>query len=253
MKKDRVLRQRTAGRLVEVALCQRVSRADDERVRAAKRKSTSAVMQQYNHKSSVRKFELMLAANFRPGDIVGAVTYDDAHLPADRKSAERRFRYFRDKLKAHYKRLGIELVCFWSTESKHGEGRWHHHFILPATGDDYDAIRAAWPYGTDIELKPLRLDAEKNYATLAAYYAKEAREKIGLRAWSYTRNARKPIEERDYVDSDYQVQPPKGVQVLEAQTIKTPFGLFQYLKYLLPDDGQRAARPRRRRSKRLLL
>ena len=38
---------------------------------------------------------------------------------------------------------------------------------MPSTGDDYDAIRAAWIYGGDIELKPLRVDKEKNYKTLA--------------------------------------------------------------------------------------
>lgn len=124
----------------------------------------------YNQKTSVRKFELMLAANFRPGDVVGTVTYDDSSLPQDRKTAERRFRYFRQKLAAHYKARGVEMVVFWSTEHKHGDSRWHHHFIIPSTGDDYDAIRAAWIYGNDIELKPLRVDKDKNYANCCAVW-----------------------------------------------------------------------------------
>lgn len=207
-------------------------------------------MAKYNRKTSARKFELMLAANFGRGDLVGTLTYDDEHLPDSRKGAERRFKYFRQKLAARYKALGKELVVFWSTEHRHGDGRWHHHFVCTATGDDYDAIRAAWIYGGDIELKPLRLDGEKNYGTLAAYYSKEARETLGLRSWSYTRNARKPVEDVERVDDSVQLQPPKGVQVIERTSIETPFGSFQYLRYLRPEAGGQRTRARRKRGRR---
>lgn len=232
--------------LVEQACYFPRQRGGSPKVRAAKQKATGEVMARYNKKTSTRKFELMLAANFVPGDIVGTVTYDDADLPSDRKTAERRFRYFRQKLATHYKRCGVELVCFWSTEHKHGDGRWHHHFIIPSTGNDYKAIRAAWIYGSDVELKPLRVDKEKNYATLATYYAKENRDKLGLRSWSYTRNAQKPTEETDRMDGSYQLQAPKGVQVLERVTIETPYGTYQYLKYLRPLGYKPRHRAKRR-------
>ena len=249
MAKNKTLRTREAGALVEQVCYKRAQRTDDAKTRAEKKKRTSEVMQKYNQKTSIRKFELMLAANFRPGDVVGTVTYRDDCLPEDRKAADRKFRYFRQKLASHYKARGVELVVFWSTEHKHGDGRWHHHFILPSTGDDYDAIRAAWIYGDDIELRPLQVDKEKNYATLAAYYAKESRERLGLRAWSYTRNAKKPVEEVDRMDDDFQLQPPKGVQVLERTSIETPFGSFQYIKYLRPVGFIRRPYARRRRRK----
>lgn len=233
--------------LVEQVLYCRQQRSDSPKARGAKQKATTEVMAKYNKKSSIRRFELMLAANFLPGAIVGTATYDDDNLPDDRKAAERRFRYFRQKLTAHYKKCGVELVCFWSTEHKHGDGRWHHHFVLPSTGNDYRAIRAAWIYGSDIELKPLRVDKEKNYATLAAYYAKESREKLGLRSWSYTRNAAKPVEEVDAIDGTYQLQAPKGVQVIERLSIETPYGTFQYLKFLRPLDYRPRPRAKRRR------
>lgn len=250
MAKNKTLRTREAGALVEQVCYRRIQRTDDARVRSIKKKRTTEVMQKYNQKTSVRKFELMLAANFRPGDVVGTVTYDDKHLPADRQAAERKFRYFRQKLAKHYKAYGVDLVVFWSTEHKHGDGRWHHHFIIPSTGDDYDAIRAAWIYGDDIELAPLRVDSEKNYATLATYYAKESRDKLGLRSWSYTRNARKPTEDVHRVADDFQLQAPKGVQVLERTSIETPYGSFQYLKYLRPTDfiPRQYAKRRRRRN-----
>lgn len=250
MARNKTLRTRDAGMIVEQVCYQRASRSDSPKARAAKQKATNEVMARYNKKSSIRKFELMLAANFPPGSIVGTVTYDDEHLPDDRKAAERRFRYFRQKLSKHYKRRGVELVCFWSTEHKHGDGRWHHHFVIPSTGDDYDAIRAAWSYGSDIELGRLRVDEEKNYATLAKYYAKESREKLGLRSWSYTRNAVKPQEDSDRMDSGFKLQAPEGCTVVENLTIETPFGVFQHLVYMRPYYLK--PRPRAKRRRRLL-
>lgn len=249
MARNKTLRTLDAGALVEQVCYTRIHRSDDENVRSIKKEKTSEVMKKYNHKASIRKFELMLAANFRPGDIVGVVTYDDKSLPESRKAADRKFRYFRQKLAAHYKARGVEMVVFWSTEHKHGDGRWHHHFILPSTGDDYDAIRDCWIYGDNVELSSLRVDKVKNYATLASYYAKEAREKVGLRSWSYTRNAKKPIEETDQVEDDYQIQPPMGVLILEHTSSETPYGRFEYLKYLrhYTDIPRPRARKRRRK------
>ena len=242
-------RIRDAGAIVEVVQYSRVKRSDGAAVRKAKRKATSEIMQHYNRKSSIRKFELMLAANFRAGDIVGCVTYDDARLPGSRKEAERRFRYFRDKLKRQYAALGVELVMFWSTEHKHGDARWHHHFVVTATGDDYKRIRAAWIYGEVQEFSALQVGEEKNYRTIAEYFAKESREKIGLRSWSYTRNARKPAEEWGVVDEHDAPKIPEGVIVLESITSETSFGRHYYQKYMLPAAAQlprkRAKRKRR--------
>ncbi len=246
MAKNKILRTREAGDLVEQVLYTRVQAADDERARGAKRKRTTEIMQKYNDKSSVKKLELWLAANFRKGDLVGCLTYDDRHLPGGRAEANRRVKYFRQKLAEHYRRRGVELIMFWNVEHVHGEGRWHHHFVLPSTGfGDYEAIRAAWPYGSDIELDRLRVDREKNYATLAAYYAKEAREKLGLRSWSHTRNAKAPVVEVERVESDYQLQAPRGVEVLERISIETAYGCYQYLKYMRPQGFK----PRRRGKK----
>lgn len=239
MARTATIRTRSAGRLVEVAGYDHARRTDDERVRAVKAKKTTEVMAKYNKKTSIQKFELMLAANFIPGDNVGCLTYDDDHLPESRAAAERRFRYFRQKLQAAYRKLGIDLVMFWSTENKHGDGRYHHHFVCNATGDDYARIRAAWIYGTDVDLQPLRVDKKKNYLTLATYYAKEAREKVGLRSWSYTRNAKKPEQDVEQISGPAQMDPPEGVVVLDRHVSETRFGSFFYMKYLLPPDPER--------------
>ena len=237
MARTATLRERSAGRLVEIAGYEHLRRSDDSQVRREKSKKTSEVMRKYNQKTSEQLFALKLAANFDRGDIVGCVTYDDAHLPQTRAEANTRFRCFRDRVRREWTRRGLDpaqLVFAWSTEHVHGEGRWHHHFVCTAAGDDFKMLRKAWIYGSVDEFSALRVDTEKGYDSLAHYFAKEAREKLGLRSWSFSRNARKPVENIYLLESDTMVDPPPGVTVLERHVTETIFGKFFYLKYLMP-------------------
>lgn len=241
-------RIRDAGRIVEVVQYSHIQRADTPPVRKQKKKKTSEVMRAFNKKTSIQKFALMLAANFAPGDNVGCVTYDPLHEPATRKEAERRFKYFRDKLRAAYAKKGVELVMFWSTENKHGDGHWHHHFVCTATGSDYELMRRAWIYGSVTEFTPLQVDEKTDgYQAIAEYFAKEAREKPGLRSWSYTRNARKPELERDTVDENEAPTIPEGVIVFDNIVSETSFGKHYYIRYMLPDAVFRQIHAARRR------
>ena len=86
--------------------------------------------------------------------------------------------------------------------------------------------------------------------TLAAYYAKEERERLGLRSWSYTRNARKPSEDREPVDAHEKPQAPEGTTVLYKYTAETPAGIYYYVKYLLPASPEER-RPHAKRRRKL--
>ena len=239
-----------AGALVIEAVYPRMDRRDSERARAAKRKASTEAQKRMNQIYSWQKLELMLAANFRPGDLVVTLTYDDAHLPESRKASELRLKYFRQQLTVHRVMTGQELVMIWNTEHKHGDGRWHHHTVINATGDDYDLIRRLWIYGSDIEIKPLRVDKEKNYATLAQYMCKEEGERLGQRKWSYTRNARKPEVETFRVEEDTTVQVPKGATEISVFSDSNQYGSARVIKYLAPGWEKRpTVRAKRRRRK----
>ena len=56
--------------------------------RGGREAKTSAAQQFYNDKCSWRELELRLAAGFGRGDWVLTVTYDQAHLPADKREAK---------------------------------------------------------------------------------------------------------------------------------------------------------------------
>lgn len=244
-------RERTAGRVVELATYTRVQRNDDPRVRAQKQKKTTEVMQKYNKKTSTQKFALKLAANFDIGDVVACLTFRDECLPKSRTETSTRFRYCRDLLKKEWLQRGLDpedLIFGWSIEHVHGEGRWHVHCVFTGTGEDYEMLRRCWIYGDILQCDPLRVDEEKNYDTLAAYYAKEAREKLGLRSWSFSRNAKNPYEVCDRVDGDMEPEAPEGVVVIEKHVTETSFGKFCYLKYILPEAPERP-RPHAKRKR----
>ena len=250
MAKNKMKKIIHAGALVIEAVYPRMDRRDSERARAAKRKASTEAQKRMNQIYSWQKLELMLAANFRPGDLVVTLTYDDAHLPESRKASELRLKYFRQQLTVHRVMTGQDLVMIWNTEHKHGDGRWHHHTVINATGDDYDLIRRLWIYGSDIEIKPLRVDKEKNYETLARYMCKEEGERLGQRKWSYTRNARKPEVETFRVEEDTTVQVPKGATEISVFSDSNQYGSARVIKYLAPGWEKRpTVRAKRRRRK----
>lgn len=237
MARNKVLHTRDAGTVVEQTLCTVATGADSPKVRASKKKATTEVMKRYNHKTSCKKLEMILACNFNPGDYVIMLSFLNQYYPCSKSIVVSRCKQFRAKMAKYYARKGKKFFAVWCIEQQHGDGRIHIHMVIPkASQHDYAAILAAWTWG-GVDIKPLRVDRDKNYSSLAWYMAKEGPEKNSQRAWSYTRNIRKPIEDTQRVDSGYCLQAPKGVHVIERYDVETAFGTFQYLKYYIPPNA----------------
>ena len=233
-------------------------RGDSDKVRAAKSKATDAAQRLRNQILSTRELELRLAKNYpTPGSgLVCVLSYDEAHLPRNRKEAQRRFKYFLKKLRAARKTAGLpEPRVIYAPEAlSSASGRWHHHIVVDNTGDDFDMIRAAWIYGSDVEIEKIRVDEEKNHETLARYMSKELREaqeydcKPGLHGWGCTRNCLKPEVDVRIVDDRAQLRAPKGATVLIHERHATEYAEHAVLKYRLPARCFRGiSRARRRR------
>lgn len=248
MAKNKTKKIIVAGSMVVEAVYPRIVKTDGCRARAAKRQLSSEAQQRMNRKYSWQKLELLLAANFGPGDLVVTLTYNDRWLPSDRKTAEARLKAFRSSLARIRKAKGQELVMFWNHEHKHGDGRWHHHCVINATGDDYELIRQCWRYGADIEITPLEVSRARNFESLARYMSKESGDRLGQRTWSYTRNARKPEVETFRVEDDTTVQIPRGALDLGTFSDSNQHGSARVIKYMAPGWDQRR-RPRSRRRK----
>lgn len=236
------------------------SRGDSPKERAAKTKATNAAQKRMNQINSQMELELRLAANFPTAGsgLVIVLTYDDRHLPKNRKQAQRRFAYFLQKLRAARKAAGLPAprVIFAPEVLTSESGRWHHHIVLDNTGDDLDMVRRCWIYGSDIDCTKLRVDDEKNHETLARYMSKELREaqeyecRPGLHGWGCTRNCRKPEVDVVLVGEDDRLDVPHGATLLLHERRQTEFAGYEIIKYRLPDAAFRRpprARHRRRR------
>lgn len=91
------------------------------RRRGSRSSPTSAAQQFYNDKCSWRECAFLLGANFGAKDWVLTLTYDDAHLPADRQAADRCFQRFVRKLRAVRRKRREELRYIYVTEGLHGD------------------------------------------------------------------------------------------------------------------------------------
>ena len=221
-----------AGPLVVETVYPAPNPRDSAGVRAGKKALSSEAQRRMNLKYAYQKLELEIAANFGVRDLYATLTYDDTHLPSSRKEANARMAAFWKRFRAARKAKGEELRYIYVTEHKHGDGRWHHHVLLNATGDDYALIRKLWGQG-GVEFIQLRIDRDKNYETLARYLCKEQRDKVGLRLWSGSRNLQKPEKECFRVPNDTPLVPPKNATVLtDTGDVTTAYGHFRYIKYL---------------------
>ena len=240
-----------AGPLVIEAVYPAPHPRDNDVVRQVKRNLSSAAQQRMNLKYAWQKLELEIAANFGVRDLYATLTYDDEHLPETRKEANAKVQAFWKRLRAARKAKGHDLKYIYVTEHKHGEGRWHHHVLVNATGEDYEEIRQLWGHG-GVEFKQIHIDvdAEKTFESLARYLCKEQRDKIGQRLWSGSRTLVKPERECFRVPNDTPLDPPEAATVLtDTGDIATPYGHFRYIKYLAAGWTE-AAKPRARRHRR---
>ena len=237
----------SAGPLVIEAIYPRGTAHDAPRIRAGKKKLSSEAQKRMNAKHSYQKLELLLAANFVPGDWLVTFTYAPEALPETRAQANARLREFRRRLAARRKRHGRELRMVWATENVFDQGRWHHHAVLNNAGEDFAELRALWTWGSDVEISVLRIDRDHSFEAVARYLCKEARERPGLRSWSYTRSCRQPEVETFPVPDDTPLQPPKGATVYEDARHQNEFGSWRVVKYLAPDWRRGVRRPPRKR------
>ena len=233
MKRKKIIR---AGRFVHATVYSAPNNLrDGARVRAAKKKASSAARQRINDKVACRKCEYLLETNFDEHDYVVTATYEK--LPASRSAADRRVRSFFERLR----KTGREVKYIYVTEGKHGsedmkmDKRFHHHIVINGTGNvktDVEAFKKAWTWGNiHVErVEPL------NMAALAQYLTKEPREegrKVGARAWRQSRNLKRWIEENGVCDDNETITPPPGSIVLsnEEERVIDIFGSYKYIKY----------------------
>ena len=240
----------TAGRLVYGVCYTAPLPRDEGQQRAAKLKASTAARQKLNLKHSWQKLEVVIAANFSYRDLVLTLTYDDDHLPPSMREAVRTLKKFLTQLRTERQKYGGDLRYIYVTESRHGDGRIHHHVIINGTGNDYELIRSLWVSGSAIDIDTIDV---RGYSELAQYLTKEARElgsPNGARTWVPGKGLIHPKAESEWVDDNMTLAAPPGAIILDSdQATMNAFGSYTYIKYLLPEPRPQRARPKYQKKK----
>ena len=236
-----------AGRLLAGVCYTQVRGSEPGHVRAAKEKVSTAARTRINMRRSWQKLMLAAAANFGYRDSLVTLTYDDEHLPGSRKEAIKQIGKYLVLLRRELRRQGRELKYIYVTESRHGDGRYHHHILLNCGKADEELIRSLWTNGENVKREPVDL---WGYEELAQYLTKEAREvgsPNGARTWTPSKNLSRPVRESVLVEETVALAPPPGAVVLSSEGKKNEWGEFSYLLCLLPeeDNSFRHFRPKR--------
>ncbi len=96
----------TAGRLVSGVCYTVATRQDSETARTAKQRMSTEAQERINLRRAWQKLEMLLAANFGPGDLHVVLTYEDDHLPKDRGAAVKLLRKLLVLLRKHRRARG---------------------------------------------------------------------------------------------------------------------------------------------------
>lgn len=219
-----------------------VNRSDSRTTRGGKKAIASEAKRRINDAAAYRKLEMELAANYRVGDLILTLTFDNAHLPDNRRQVKAQVKKFTSRLRELRAAKGQGLVYHYREEHKHlskdaaMDGRWHVHMVVNATGKDYKLIPALWGNGR-VDIQRLEISRDRNYETLARYMTKEPRDKLGQRLWSSSRGAAKPQRDRRRVGNGEKIKLPRNAIVLsDTGNVETAYGYYRFVRYILPNE-----------------
>lgn len=251
--KNKRLKTVRAGRLIFGVCYTQALSSDTPKARAAKSKCSSAARQALNFRAAWQKLRLLLCANFGRGDLWVTLTYDDDHLPPNRKEAKKNMQKFIDRMRAARKASGEELKYVYTTEELTDEARrLHHHLVLSAgdLGKDFELIRSLWTWGSNIEIQKLSDNSmyTDDFLELAQYMCKERNPdakvyNVGDKCWCGSRNLERPEVVSEMVDENMTITAPPGARVLDRDHKQNEFGSYDYIVYLLPDRPEHRPRP----------
>ena len=136
-----------AGRIVKTIIYTAPEPLDGKRARAEKSRMTTAAQKVMNDKAACGRLEMLLAANFTGRDLFVTLTYRATDLPEKRAAAVKNVRAFLKAFREHRKARGQELKYIYTTEDKHGDGRYTIISLLVQPGMILKLSAACGPSG----------------------------------------------------------------------------------------------------------
>lgn len=224
------------------AVMERVVKASthiEGKCRAPRKNLTPDAVRKHNSRERRRWCRWLVNNNFMPGDLHVTLTY--AIEPQSLEEALNIEKNFVKRLRRAYRRSGIELKYFGTTECRNH--RMHHHLIVNAA--DYNMIRRVWGQGL-INCTPL--EPNRDYSQLVDYMLKESEDTIidqnalGKKRYISSTNLEKPIvveQEVNAAELYKEIKDVKGYHI-DTDSIRryeNPITGIEHLEYrLIADD-----------------
>jgi hypothetical protein len=268
-----------AGRLFSAVRYTRPLPRDTGRTRAEKSKHTRAAQSFINAKNTAEQLERLLWANFEsPNACFLTFTYDNKHLPANKKAVNNAITNFlaciREDRKRHDKEFqyiytteGEPLstapsaadVCgnLWETRPWDCQEKWesvtdkdsattlnetrsHHHAVMLLSPKDYELVRENWPYG-HVYIEKIKTNIPSSFERIAYYMTKESRggkKGNGKRAYNCSLHLIKPTIEGKWVEEFEDIRPPKGATVIWDNKDENQYSSCHRCKFIMPRKKQ---------------
>lgn len=282
MGKALFIRTVQAGRYRKVARYTRALPGDSKAVRAAKQNATSAAQKFINIKNATERLELLLCANFDSKDACFCTfTFRDGDEPANQKHTRRIFAEYVRKLRPYLQENGRLFRYIYAVEgsplkscqsaapvdsmewektpwrqrerwelldsnaqeeAQDEETRLHVHCFLNLRKQDYEAVRAMWPYG-QVYISQMKVNEIHTFSRLACYVTKEKRSDKkgnGARAYITSLNLEQPVISGHWCDDHEGIVLPQGAEAIKrGADYEEVYGSYmEYLYYRLPRPQQ---------------
>lgn len=232
----RVVEVRTS--MVEVSLDPTTGKP---RPRGKRRGKSLASQIERNFRETVKRLARILNCNFRGGDLLLTMRYDNDRLPESKGAAKREARNFMRRIsRAYRKKTGRKLRWVMVTadrSSKTGEKvRIHHHIVMDPV--DWELVAENWP---DDQFSFRRLDNSGDYTAIAIYMIKNAGYERGVRTWSSSQGLEEPVYTPAVpVSTLGGARIPKDAKIMERQITENEDSGFRaaYIRYTVPEGKE---------------
>lgn len=221
--------------------------------RNRRREKSEIKKQEQNEYSAVKAAARVLNINFREGDLLLGLDYDEPgmvkltdQLPEDlaeeerqdrlREAAAHELQLCLRRVQRSLEKEGVELRYHLGiTSDMDGETgelvRVHHHIIV--NREAREAFVKKWTLGS-VEWSPL--SSQPDYTPIAEYLLRQVRRIKDAKKYTSSRNLVRPKPKDRVAAGGAELRVPKGAMLLVRSEFRP--GRPQYIRYILPEELQ---------------
>lgn len=238
--------------------------------------------QEQNEHSAVKSMARGINANFRAGDLLVGLDYNDDGLarmmkwgranglPVDSENEEEKrdaiweaasheLEIALKRVKRRLKKQGVELKAYYCTSDMDGKTkaqvRVHHHLIVNA-GTEQAFVDAWQKYGLGgVEWEHL-WENQIDRTPIAKYIIDQVRRIPDAKKYRHTKNIVLPVPKNRVVETDNELLVPRGGKLIFRQEYQNKGDISdycrnyqpQYIRYITPDALRRIDKEREKRN-----